>query len=73
VSAAPIVVQTPRVDQATLHAIVQTAGLQWVETDPARVAQAMASQRVVPITLGREPKPRAVVSSQPLVQVETIR
>jgi ribonuclease E len=73
VSAAPIVVQTPRVDQATLHAIVQTAGLQWVETDPARVAQALASQRVVPVKLGREPKPKAAVSSQPLVQVETIR
>jgi ribonuclease E len=73
VSTAPILVQTPRVDQATLHAIVQTAGLQWVETDPARVAQAMASQHVVPVKLGREPKPKAAVSSQPLVQVETIR
>ena len=71
--AAPTLAQTPRVDQATLHAIVQTAGLQWVETDPARVAQAMASQRVVPVKLGREPKPKAVVSDQPLVQVETIR
>ena len=73
VPTAPTLAQTPRVDQATLHAIVQTAGLQWVETDPARVAQAMASQRVVPVKLGREPKPKAVVSDQPLVQVETIR
>jgi ribonuclease E len=73
VSTAPILVQTPRVDQATLHAIVQTAGLQWVETDPTRVAQAMASQHVVPVKLGREPKPKAAVSSQPLVQVETVR
>jgi len=73
VSTAPVVVQTPRVDQATLHAIVQTAGLQWVETDPARVAQALASQSVLPVKLGREPKPKAAVSSQPLVQVETIR
>jgi ribonuclease E len=73
VSTAPTLAQTPRVDQATLHAIVQTAGLQWVETDPARVAQAMASQNVVPVKLGREPKPKAAVSSQPLVQVETIR
>ena len=71
----PIVTQAQaiRVDQATLHAIVQTAGLQWVETDPVRVAQAMASQRVVPVKLGREPKPSAAVSSEPLVQVETIR
>jgi ribonuclease E len=73
VPTAPTLAQTPRVDQATLHAIVQTAGLQWVETDPARVAQAMASQRLVPVKLGREPKPKAVVSDQPLVQVETIR
>ena len=73
VSAAPTLAQTPRVDQATLHAIVQTAGLQWVETDPNRVAQAMTSQNVVPVKLGREPKPKAAVSSQPLVQVETIR
>ena len=73
VSTAPTLAQTPRVDQATLHAIVQTAGLQWVETDPNRVAQAMASQNVVPVKLGREPKPKAAVSSQPLVQVETIR
>ncbi|CAN1572741.1 CafA Ribonucleases G and E [Burkholderiaceae bacterium] len=73
VSTAPTLAQTPRVDQATLHAIVQTAGLQWVETDPARVAQGMASQNVVPVKLGREPKPKAAVSSQPLVQVETIR
>jgi hypothetical protein len=33
----------------------------------------MASQHVVPVKLGREPKPKAAVSSQPLVQVETIR
>jgi ribonuclease E len=72
-STAPIVIQTPRVDQATLHAIVQTAGLQWVETDPDRVAQALASQRVAPVKLGREPKPKAAVSREPLVQVETIR
>jgi ribonuclease E len=72
-SSAPIVVQAAPADHATLHAIVQTAGLQWVETDPARVAQAMASQRVEPVKLGREPKPSAVVSSEPLVQVETIR
>ena len=72
-SSTPIVVQAARADHATLHAIVQTAGLQWVETDPARVAQAMASQRIEPVKLGREPKPSAVVSSEPLVQVETIR
>ncbi len=71
---APIVVPaTPRADTATLHAIVQSAGLQWVESDPARVAQAMANQRVVPVKLGREPKPQPVVSNTPLIQVETNR
>lgn len=70
---APIVVPATRADNATLHAIVQTAGLQWVESDPVRVAQAMANQRVTPIKLGREPKPRVAVSSEPLVQVETSR
>jgi ribonuclease E len=70
---APIVVPAVRADNATLHSIVQTAGLQWVESDPVRVAQAMANQRVVHVKLGREPKPRAIVSSEPLVQVETRR
>ena len=72
--AAPVVAPAaPRADTATLHAIVQTAGLQWVESDPVRVAQAMANQHLIPTKLGREPKPRAVVSSEPLVQVETSR
>ena len=72
-SSAPIVVPVAPADKATLHAIVQRAGLQWVESDPVRVAQAMASQRIVPVKLGREPKPRAVISNEPLVQVETTR
>ncbi|MDO9026087.1 Rne/Rng family ribonuclease [Zwartia sp.] len=70
-SSAPIVIPAAPADTATLHAIVQTAGLKWVESDPVRVAQAMANQRVVPVKLGREPKPSATVSNEPLVQVET--
>jgi ribonuclease E len=66
-------VPAARADTATLHAIVQTAGLQWVESDPVRVAQALANQRVSSIKLGREPKPRVAVSNEPLVQVETSR
>jgi ribonuclease E len=50
---------------------VQSAGLQWVESDPARVAQAKANQVIVPVQLGRARKPAAVVSNEPLVQVET--
>ena len=57
-------------DTAALHAIVQTAGLQWVESKPG-VAQAFASQAVVQVKLGREPKPAEIVSSVPLMQVET--
>ncbi len=70
VAAQPIVI-TPALDTAALHAIVQSAGLQWVESDPARVAQAKANQVIVPVQLGRARKPAAVVSNEPLVQVET--
>jgi ribonuclease E len=61
----------PVADLATLHAIVHAAGLQWVESDPVRVAQTLAQQPTVSIKLGRERKPAVVVSSEPLVQVET--
>ncbi|MFM7007758.1 MAG: ribonuclease E/G [Betaproteobacteria bacterium] len=70
VAAQPIVI-TPALDTAALHAILQSAGLQWVESDPARVAQAKANQVIVPVQLGRARKPAAVVSNEPLVQVET--
>jgi ribonuclease E len=61
----------PVADLATLHAIVHAAGLQWVESDPVRVAQTLAQQPTVSLKLGRERKPAVVVSSEPLVQVET--
>ena len=61
----------PVADLATLHAIVRAAGLQWVESDPIRVAQTLAEQPVVSVKLGRERKPAVVISSEPLVQVET--
>jgi len=69
VAAQPII--TPALDTAALHAIVQSAGLQWIESDQTRVATAMANQVVAPVQLGRAPKPAAVVSNEPLVQVET--
>jgi ribonuclease E len=78
VAAAPIpapVIATPALapvaDVATLHAIVQAAGLQWIESDPIRVAQTSAEQPTVSVKLGRERKPAVVISSEPLVQVET--
>jgi ribonuclease E len=69
--AAPQPIITPALDTAALHAIVQSAGLQWIESDQARVATAMANQVIVPVQLGRARKPAVVVSNEPLVQVET--
>ncbi|MVW71916.1 Rne/Rng family ribonuclease [Bordetella sp. 15P40C-2] len=58
-----------------LHAVVQSAGLKWVETDPERLAQ--TQQRIAaastPVRLGRERKPVAPVANVTLVQVETQR
>ncbi|ANY15465.1 Rne/Rng family ribonuclease [Bordetella pseudohinzii] len=67
-AAAPIVV-----GDAALNAVVQAAGLTWVQTDPARHAQSQARSAAdqAPVRLGRERKPVAQVSSVPLVQVET--
>ena len=61
----------PVADLATLHAIVRSAGLQWIESDPVRVAQTLAEQPTVSVKLGRERKPAVVISSEPLMQVET--
>jgi ribonuclease E len=65
----PAVVATPA-DTASLHAIVQSAGLQWVESKPG-IAQAFATQVVAQVKLGREPKPAEIVSDVPLTHVET--
>ncbi len=67
-AAAPIVV-----GDAALNAVVQAAGLTWVQTDPARHAQSQARSAAdqAPVRLGRERKPVVQVSSVPLVQVET--
>jgi len=75
VAPAPVVAAAPApapvADLATLHAIVHAAGLQWIESDPVRVAQTLAQQPTVSIKLGRERKPAVAVSSEPLMQVET--
>lgn len=63
----------PAADKSSLMQMVQAAGLQWVETDPVRAAQASSTGQVTAIKLGREPKPVIQVSSAPLVQVETRR
>ena len=58
-------------DREALHAIIQAAGLKWVESDPERVAQARASTSGEPVRLGREPKSIARSEIRELVQVET--
>ncbi|MNL85737.1 hypothetical protein D3C87_2141590 [compost metagenome] len=53
--------------------MVNAAGLKWVETDPDRHAQTQLriAAAHTPTRLGRERKPVAAVSNEPLVQVET--
>ena len=69
---ADIIVPAAQGDRSALDAVVRAAGMQWVETDPARLAQSQASlASSAPIRLGREPRVQAPVSNQPLQQVET--
>ncbi|GAB1831491.1 Rne/Rng family ribonuclease [Achromobacter xylosoxidans] len=74
-SAPPIVVPAtaPSAKAQALHEVVNAAGLQWVETDPERHAQTQLriAAAHTPVRLGRERKPVAPVSNEPLVQVET--
>ncbi|WPQ34551.1 Rne/Rng family ribonuclease [Achromobacter xylosoxidans] len=74
-SAQPIVVPAtaPSAKAQALHEVVNAAGLQWVETDPERHAQTQLriAAAHTPVRLGRERKPVAPVSNEPLVQVET--
>ena len=71
----PIVVPaaTPSAKSQALHDVVNAAGLKWVETDPDRHAQTQLRIAAAhsPTRLGRERKPVAQVSNEPLVQVET--
>ncbi|OZI59650.1 Rne/Rng family ribonuclease [Bordetella genomosp. 11] len=76
-ASAPQAATAPAVAQPaptqSLQAVVNAAGLTWVETDPARHAQTqqrMAASHT-PVRLGRERKPVPPVSSTPLQQVET--
>jgi ribonuclease E len=64
---------TPSAKAQALHDVVNAAGLKWVETDPDRHAQTQLriAAAHTPTRLGRERKPVAQVSNEPLVQVET--
>ncbi|GAA5234107.1 Rne/Rng family ribonuclease [Verticiella sediminum] len=58
-----------------LHAAVEAAGMQWIETDPARLAAIRAEIASAPRATHppRERKPAPVVANEPLIQVETRR
>lgn len=58
-----------------LHAVAQTSGLQWVNSDPVRVAAAQAAiaAEVVPVRVVRERPAPVVVQDSALVLVETKR
>jgi len=59
-------------DKATLNAIVSSVGLQWIESDPARVQVVQTEVAAqAPVKLGREPKVMAPPATAQLTQVET--
>ena len=77
VSAAPVAATLPAVaaaaapvaDTPSLMAVVEGAGLQWVQTAPSAVAEPEAVTPVV--RAARVRKPRPMVAAEPLMQVET--
>ncbi|MBU4611573.1 hypothetical protein IMZ29_13840 [Achromobacter sp. GG226] len=67
--------QAPVAAPADLQAVVNAAGMEWVQTDTQRLAAVqadIAGANVAP-RLGRERKPAAAVNTEPMVQVETQR
>lgn len=71
-SADDIMVRPAVADKATLNAIVASAGLRWVESDPARVESVQREVAQQPaVKLGREPKVMPAPAQLELKQVET--
>ncbi|MFA7665929.1 MAG: Rne/Rng family ribonuclease [Burkholderiaceae bacterium] len=66
---APVPAADDGTDKQVLEAIVATAGLQWVETSAANVAE-IVPEPVAPRPV-RKRRPRAVIVEEPLQQVET--
>ncbi|MCX7693031.1 MAG: hypothetical protein N2055_06515, partial [Tepidimonas taiwanensis] len=58
-----------------MAAIAQAAGLEWVQSDPAKVAAAQAAiaAEPAPVHVPRERPPVAAPDEQPLVLIETRR
>jgi ribonuclease E len=58
-----------------LAQVAQGSGLQWINSDAAKIAEAQAAiaAEVKPVRIPRERPPRVVSSEAPLVLVETQR
>ena len=68
-------VATYALPMSELQHIAQAAGLEWINSDAARVAQVQASIAAAPVAphVPREPKPSALPDDGPLMLVETRR
>ena len=58
---------------ASLMAVAQSSGLQWVNSDPEKIAQVKAAiaAEPLPVHVPRERPPAVVIDDGPLVLVET--
>lgn len=61
----------PVVAKVDPREVLESAGLQMVETRPDRVAVAPSEPEAVPLGRPRRERPRRVAEDEPLVQVET--
>lgn len=66
-------VQPYTLSVAEMQAVAAASGLEWVNSDAAKVAQVQAAiaAEPKPVHVPREPKPAAVLDDGPLVMVET--
>ena len=58
-----------------LHAVAETAGLQWVGSDAGKIraVQAAMDSEPAPVRAGRAPRLVAAVPDEPLVMIETVK
>jgi ribonuclease E len=73
VAPAPLVAQAFVLDAEQLRQVAETAGLQWVGSDAAKIQAAREAMALeaAPVHVPRAPRPLAVVDEGPLVLVET--
>jgi ribonuclease E len=75
VAAAPVAPVVPRFElpMDSLQAVAREAGLEWVNSDAAKVAAAQAAiaAEPKPVHVPREPKPVVLLDEGPLILVET--